>query len=248
MTIPTVSLSETIPANTGFIRDGASKVREMKTQYREIIAVDHDMDSSGQDGDFGKHKQVTLIEQADIGTGAAGYAALGAETVGTKPELTYTDEDDDSVQITSDGYLNATALAGVYPAVNVAALATMMALIYPVGIVITLGVSTNPATLLGIGTWTAIAEKVIVGKHSSGTFDTLDATGGAETVTLDETTMPGHTHTWQGYEHGAGGAYGNADASNANSDGLIETSSTGDDGAHANLQPYIVKYIWQRTA
>jgi len=73
-------------------------------------------------------------------------------------------------------------------------LTDILGLIYPVGMVITLGVSTNPATLLGIGTWTAIEGTVIVGLKSTGTFDTLDETGGAETHTLTVAEMPAHTH------------------------------------------------------
>ncbi len=44
---------------------------------------------------------------------------------------------------------------------------TIMQAMMPVGFVVTLGVSTNPATLFGFGTWTAITGKVIVGKASS---------------------------------------------------------------------------------
>ena len=47
-----------------------------------------------------------------------------------------------------------------------------------------MAVATNPATLLGVGTWVAYAEgRVLVGKQSSGTFDALDESLGVETVT-----------------------------------------------------------------
>lgn len=54
---------------------------------------------------------------------------------------------------------------------------------YPVGsIYMNATVATNPATLLGFGTWAAIGEgRVLVGKESSGTFDTAGAEVGAET-------------------------------------------------------------------
>lgn len=54
---------------------------------------------------------------------------------------------------------------------------------YPVGsIYINAGVSTNPATLLGFGTWEAFgAGKVLVGLDASDTlFDTLEETGGSK--------------------------------------------------------------------
>ncbi len=107
--IPTVSWDETRPLGQHLVSTTDDRLQEMKTQLREIIDVDHEFESSGHDTDWGFHKQVTLIEAADIGTGAEGVCILGAETAsnnGTdKPELTFTDEDDDDVQITRDGVL-----------------------------------------------------------------------------------------------------------------------------------------------
>jgi len=121
-------------------------------------------------------------------------------------------------------------------------------LIYPVGIVITLGVATNPATLLGIGTWTAITGKVIVGKAGSGTFTTLNGTGGAETHTLSVPELAGHTHSYL-----AGGAAtgrtGDPGTDRQERDfKAYTTGSTGSGTAHNNLQPYIVKFVWQRVS
>ena len=79
-----------------------------------------------------------------------------------------------------------------------AAITAVKSALYPVGSIYTNAeVSTNPATLLGFGTWAAYAEgRVPVGKASSGTFDTLNATGGAETDshTLTEAEIPSHYH------------------------------------------------------
>ena len=54
--------------------------------------------------------------------------------------------------------------------------------VYPVGSVYTnKTVSTNPATLFGFGTWTAIAGRVVVGLDAGQTeFDTAGETGGAK--------------------------------------------------------------------
>ena len=136
-------------------------------------------------------------------------------------------------------------------------LTDVLGLIYPVGIVITLGVSTNPATLLGIGTWTAITGKVIVGKAGSGTFNTLDATGGAET----------HTHADGSYAVNIGittsganstnqklsnvGGSGTPDVALNGHTHTVDPASTdvsGTSAAGSSLQPYICKYIWQRTS
>lgn len=68
-----------------------------------------------------------------------------------------------------------------------------LSLIYPVGSVyINASVSTNPATLLGFGTWTEFgAGKVIVGLDAADAlFDTLEETGGSKNATLVS-----HSHT-----------------------------------------------------
>jgi len=246
MSIPTVALNEDSPAGSDAINLGDNKIREYKTQVREICEVDHDFPSSSNSLTAGQHKKVTLQEQANLGTGAVGATLLGSQTTDGKGELTYTDEADNDIQITKDGKIHAPSLAGVYPAADVAALATMMNLIYPVGYVITLGVSTNPGTLLGIGTWTAIAGRVIVGIDGTQTeFDTLDETGGAKTHQLSAAEMPSHTHS---YTTG-GGSSGYAPGGwGVNQGQSVATTSAGSDTAHNNLQPYIVKYCWQRTA
>jgi len=107
-------------------------------------------------------------------------------------------------------------------------------------------VDTNPATLLSYGTWEAFgAGRVLVGKNTSGTFVTNGATGGAETHTLSEAEMPVHHH------------YTNAGSTTKNTDlgsgdiptyANTATSSAGSGNAHNNLQPYIVVYMWKRTA
>lgn len=237
---PSTSWSESSPAGSDLINLGDNKIREFKTQVREVIDYDHKFDSSGQSEQTGYHRQVTLIEAADIGSGATGYPILGAQTVNSKPELVYTDEDDNDVQITKAGVLKPST------STVLADWAAILNLVYPIGFVITLGVSTNPATLFGIGTWTAIAGKVIVGIDAGQTeFDALDETGGEKTHTLTIPEIPSHTHS-----------YLTSDNPNANdSVGFFAagstqgtTGATGGGGAHNNLQPYIVKYVWQRTA
>ena len=109
--VPTVAHNEGTPAGTDYIRDGDNRIREWKTQVREIIAVDHKMDSSGQGATWGMHKQITLIETADIGSGATGLPILGAQTVGAEPELVYTDEGDTDIQLTKVGKSYANLIA-----------------------------------------------------------------------------------------------------------------------------------------
>ena len=126
---------------------------------------------------------------------------------------------------------------------------------YPIGSVyINASNATNPASLLGFGTWSAFgAGKVMVGLDAGDTsFDTAGETGGEKTHTLTVAEMPAHKHKF-GYTGGNTDATGSPysvgkaighDPSNVYS----ETTSTGGDGSHNNLQPYIVVYFWKRTA
>ncbi len=135
--------------------------------------------------------------------------------------------------------------------------ATINAHVYPVGSIYTSVVATNPATLLGVGTWAAFgAGKVPVGIDSSDTdFDTVEETGGAKTHTLSIAEMPAHGHsqnssggssTIQWAQNSPAGNPRYADGSG--SDGSRSVGNTGGGGAHNNLQPYIVVYMWKRTA
>lgn len=148
-----------------------------------------------------------------------------------------------------------TLKAGAISSLNMIA-ATVLNNIYPVGSVyINAAVATNPATLLGFGTWVAFGEgRVVVGKSASGTFATAGATGGAETHTLTTAEMPSHTHGFSGAQYvvaGLGGANDRTQPGAGSNAGLIDmrtSSSAGSGGAHNNLQPYVVVYMWKRTA
>jgi hypothetical protein len=128
-------------------------------------------------------------------------------------------------------------------------------LLYPVGSIYNnIAVSTNPATLLGFGTWVAITGRVVVGLDASDTaFDTVGETGGSK-----DAVVVSHTHTDSGHTHPiyfqatAGGAdYGSSTAGSsagyATETGYANISTTGVSGTNANLQPYVVAYVWKRT-
>ena len=82
---------------------------------------------------------------------------------------------------------------------------------FPAGSVFLSVVSTNPATLLGYGTWTAIAAgRMLVGLDSGDTdFDTAEETGGAKTKTIAQANLPNistgggtsHNHTQDAHNH-----------------------------------------------
>lgn len=132
--------------------------------------------------------------------------------------------------------------------------------VYPVGsIYINAAVATNPGTLLGFGTWVAFgAGRVMVGIDASQTeFDTLGEESGSKTHQLTEAELPSHQHD-QGYgadqtpRHGITTGLSSVridnDGNAFNSTTAARTSSVGSDTAHNNLQPYIVVYMWRRTA
>ena len=115
--------------------------------------------------------------------------------------------------------------------------------------------STNPAELLGFGTWVLDAEgRVLVGKATSGTFATAGTTHGAERVTLGINEMPEHRHeSPNGSEFitdlGAGAAMNSASggAWGFRRNGNL-TRASGGGQSHNNIQPSLVVYIWRRTA
>ena len=147
----------------------------------------------------------------------------------------------------------AASTAFVTAAVAAVDQATINAHVYPVGSIYTAVVSTNPATLLGVGTWTAFgAGKVMVGIDSGDTdFDTVEETGGSKTDshTLTTSEIPSHSHS---ISTGSGGGSSSATTQQQSTSnvGSTSTGSTGGGGAHTHdiVQPYIVVYMWKRTA
>lgn len=159
-----------------------------------------------------------------------------------------------------------------------AAITTGIAAAYPVGsIYINASNNTNPATLLGFGTWTAFgAGRVMVGFNASDPlFDTAEETGGSkDAITVSHThtatvSDPGHAHevlsagrgafvdffnTYQNtgnlFVSGSSTSTGTSNSgSDTNTTGIsVSNSSTGSSGTNANLQPYITVYMWKRTA
>jgi hypothetical protein len=166
----------------------------------------------------------------------------------------------------TDGLVNAVPVAngGTGASSVAAAVSNLSASIYPIGsIYINAGVTTNPGTLLGFGTWTAFgAGRVMVGLNNSDTaFDTLQETGGSkDAIVVSHThtatvTDPGHAHNIPiandfGYPVGGGGARQGTGAvtSSATTGITVANSTTGSSGTNANLQPYITVCMWLRTA
>jgi len=111
---------------------------------------------------------------------------------------------------------------------------------------------TISGTLLGFGTWVSFGTgKVIVGYDASDSdFDALQETGGSKTHTLTTAELPSHTHTVSipSSENG-GSSNDHALFPDSTSSGeTFTTAATGSGSAHTIVQPYIVAYMWRRTA
>ena len=126
---------------------------------------------------------------------------------------------------------------------------TALEALHPVGSIYTNATnSTNPATLLGFGTWVAFgAGRVMVGLDSGDTdFDTAEETGGSKTHTLTVNEIPEHTHNYD--KPNLSEAFTDGTAARYQGTTSTATTSTGGGAAHNNVQPYITVYMWKRTA
>ena len=130
-------------------------------------------------------------------------------------------------------------------------LVNIMKLVYPVGSVyFNADDPTDPATLLGFGTWVAWgAGRVPVGFDAGDSdFNAPEKTGGAKTHTLTVAEMPPHSHVINTND---GAANNNSYVAKWDGTGTAQTQNTGSAGSgdpHNNLQPYITAYMWKRTA
>ena len=111
--------------------------------------------------------------------------------------------------------------------------------LYPVGSqYVNFTDNTNPATLLGFGTWSAIARRVTVGYDGTQTeFNAAEKTGGSKL-------LQAHTHVVAGAV-----AVNNGSQVGVHSDGgTTRSTASAGEGDSGNLQPYIVAYVWKRVS
>lgn len=141
--------------------------------------------------------------------------------------------------------------------------------VYPVGAIYISVSATNPSTLFG-GTWEALAEgRVLIG---AGGGYTAGQTGGSSTATLSISNMPSHNHGGSTGSVSAGGSHthslpGNAWEGDGTSFHTVKPtgtnktaaangmpahshtiSSQGSGQAFSIQNPYLVVYMWKRTA
>lgn len=148
-------------------------------------------------------------------------------------------------------------------------------LIWPIGSIYISVNSTNPSLLFG-GTWEAIGGRFLIGgnvapgENSRSDFGTLGGTaswiwapgetGGEYFHTLTTQEMPSHTHNLFGNDnvgHAAGVDYWNLPSviegyNYGNRRNVYQNNTgataTGGGSSHNNIPPYLVVYMWKRTA
>jgi len=206
--------------------------------------------------DFTTGDQVTAVKLdnlVDNATFASGAVDNTTTQIDGSGQIIVKDAGIGTAKITDDAVTAAKIAAGAVTDV-----------VYPVGSIFTTvtNYADSAAVVSAIGgtTWTAFgAGRVLVGLDSSDTdFDTVEETGGAKEVTLSTSQIPAHTHDT--------GVVGQNDKNfvaaqritvasqkgfdDDNNDGTAssKTTSVGGGSAHTNVQPYIVVYMWKRTA
>lgn len=140
----------------------------------------------------------------------------------------------------------------------------------PVGIILTMGVSTSPAELYPGTTWARIKDRFLWGASET---HPLGETGGSATHTLTVNEMPAHTHSASLYEagvhthtisilDGSSMNFGSSSYQNAYLSGskkvttssagahtrTVTLSATGSGKAFNIMNPYAAKNVWRRVS
>jgi hypothetical protein len=245
--------SETTPSDATYAKDLDDEIVKAKRSLRERLAVEHDLSANeGSSTTIGQHKQGS----ARIGFGLAGSKPSNNPT---NPGALYVEQSTggDPEKIVYDNGSEWKTILDIVTALK--DIADNWKKSHPIGsLYFNAAVATNPATLLGFGTWVAYGVgRVLVGVSTEELeFASLGQTGGEKYHVLTPDEMPAHLHgsgtfcnsaNANGIYYGVSGIYGLHDG---NSTGVtqIATTSAGGSAGHINLQPYVTVYVWKRTA
>ncbi|BCS54572.1 phage tail protein [Geobacter sp. SVR] len=236
-------------ANRLILRDAAGRAKIAAPSAGDDIArkdtvTAHIHNLAVAAGDFlvgsgpGAFVRKTLAEvKAILGLGDAAFKNTG--TLGTQ------------VAAGNHTHSNGAGIGGPY------APADVLQTTYPVGsLYFNASINANPASLFGFGTWVAFgAGRMLLG---AGGGYTAGDTGGEATHTLITGEMPSHNHTGPTFKYLLKPPYsGSLTGNDNNGSGSEQAVGFGDGGemltvgggaAHNNMPPYVVVYIWRRTA
>ncbi len=139
--------------------------------------------------------------------------------------------------------------------------------VYPVGSIYISTTSTNPGVTFGFGTWVQVSQgRTLLGEGTGagGTYAAGAEAGSKDAVVVahnhsgSTNTTGNHNHTFStGLGESSGGSHAvrafNPNSSQTTSNAgnhshSLSINSTGVSGNDANMMPYLVVYIWERTA
>ena len=123
---------------------------------------------------------------------------------------------------------------------------------YPVGAIYLSAVETSPASLFG-GTWERLKDRFLLG---AGDSYNAGSTGGEATHKLTVSEIPSHNHVEMYGDRPWGDEFASGSSASTNvtkwsaneTKKTNMTGSTGGGDAHNNMPPYLVVYMWKRTA
>jgi microcystin-dependent protein len=226
--------------------------------------------------------KVELATDAEATTGTDAVRAVTpanlAAVAGTfVPQSTTAVQGKVELATTAEATTGTDTVRAVTPAGLKAAIDAVLQLIYPIGsYYISDSVGTNPNTLLGFGTWSAVQGNVLIGDDGS-TFIHAN-TGGAQTHTLATGNLPAHNHAagtlavdsqgahthsvqrdfdagsgsvrWSFHTSGGAGGGANTTDSQGGHTHTVSGSSanTGSGTAVNHMPPWRAVYMWRRTA
>lgn len=235
------------PADSQSASQGAARIREVRIDVKERLEVDH---SWAGDVDDGLHKRLTLVDPlAAKPTQVNDEVYVYSKDVSGTAELFFEDEAGNEVQLSNAGSF------------------------FPVGAIYISTSSANPSSFFG-GTWTQISKgRTLLGEGTGGgsSYTGGASAGSKDAVNITHSHSPGtlsvdadgiHTHT---ANRGSGSSsssttYAPGGSTPNTQSGLIDnstahthtlsgaTSIDGVSGTDLNMMPYLVVYIWERTA
>ena len=198
-----------------------------------------------------KKRWVHLIDSQSIGSQSVKYAAsAGSATRATQDssgqQINTTYIKSLSVSGRTITYTRGNGSTGSITTQDTNTTYDILNSVYPVGSIYMSMTYKSPASFLG-GTWQQITNSFL---FAAGSGYAAGVTGGEYNHTLTMAEMPNHAHSIHGVLSGISPMGGGTDHTfSVSYTSLNERSSTvGGDLPHNNMPPYLVVYMWKRTA
>ena len=172
------------------------------------------------------------VTVTNIGAGISTVTGSGAELIDGAANLALNQWDSATFQLDSaqTGW-KISSTSTLAPVIGNTATNAIMELVWPVGSVYQSTVSTDPNTLFGVGSWTAIEDVMLIGK--SATYTTGGGSADAIVVAHTHTgpshthTGPSHTHTGPSHTHNIAHTHTQPASTSSGNDAIMQTGATG---------------------